>query len=221
MGRNHRTRERPQGHRLIRSHLVADKELNAALSQPKPRAFGIRRRLEPASETLILSLLKELQREEDIPAKVELRDKLHVTLLSARAVGKQMMRGLVAGYELGKKGNAVKSHAQANGYFEPLNPPILRGDVRIYQGYSLFVSLESAEIADEIKDIHSVLGSQGIKGFVKDEQKLGLHISLGAAKQSARMSATEQRHVRHVIEDRFLEAGVPSEIPLLGWEVYP
>ncbi len=217
MGRTNGTNTKPQAQRFIRSQLPPNRELQAALAHPRPRAFGIRRRLGPDCETALVAVLKQLQKDDDIPAKVELRDKLHVTLLSSRAVGRQMMRGLVAGYELGKKSRVVKNCAQNQKYAEPLS--VLRSDVRVYQGYSLYLAVESAEITDEITEIHQLLGAHGIKGFLKDEQKLGLHISLGAAKQSSRMSKTEQRHVEHVINDHLVE--LPIDIPLQGWEVYP
>ncbi len=221
MGRKNGAQVKPQAQRLIRSQLPSNRELNAALTHPRPRAFGIRRRVEPSYEAKILGILTQLQADEDIPEKVELRKSLHVTLLSARAVGRQMMRGLVAGYELGKKGNAVRSIAEDNGYFEQSDVHLAKDPVNVYQGYSLYLAVESDGIAQEVGEIHEVLGAHGVKGFLRDEQKLGLHISLGEAKQSRRLSKTEQRHVRHTIQEQLDAVLQSAEIPLLGWEVYP
>lgn len=218
MGRKNGNNTKPQRQRFIRGNLPANRELITALRHPAPKAFGIRRPLEEEQRGVFCGILNSLQEDEDIPPKLELRPSLHVTLLSARTLGRQMMRGIAAGYELGQRSKkAVKEKAEQGMHSHALE--VTRGEVRVYQGYSLYLQILSPEVEDEVADIEWALGKHGVKGFGKTNIEMGLHMSLGATKQSHRMSKTEQRHVIHVVEEKL----PPREEPLLlqGWQVYP
>lgn len=217
MGRKNGNSLQPGRNRFIRGNLPSDRELKAALGRPRSKAFGIRRPLEEGKQAVILGVLEALQSEDDIPAKLNVRKKHHVTLLSARAVGKRMMHGLVAGYELGQKSEEVKQQALQEPHSTELE--VFRGEARIYQGYSLFVPIISPEIEDEISAIHATLNRHGIPGFNNKGSAMGLHMSLGETKQSDRMSKTEQRHVTHIVEEKLPPIDQP--LSLQGWKVYP
>jgi len=208
MGRNTHPNRGP------RTDLRSDREIRRALRGDRPAAFGIRRLLERDSEDDILDVTFGMQGEGDLPRNVVLRDRLAVTLLSQKVISRQMARGVVIGYQLGRTGALIERSDGCSERDESLT--VALGDVRVFKDRVVYASVESAKIKEEINSIHAILGSIGIRGLAKTEKPYVPHVTLGTSEKGHAMSRTEQRHVVHMLEEE-----LPMQLTVEGWDIYP
>lgn len=200
-----------------RTSLVSNQEIRRAMRGDSPQAFGIRRVLGRESEDEITNLTFGMwgeNKDADIPEKVILRDSLSVTLLSQKVIGRQLARGVIAGYNLGRTSALVERSEACSERRESLEVGI--GDVRIFQGRILYAAILSEEINEEIDAIHAILGSVGLKGIAKTEKPFVPHLTLGDVGPGERLSHVEQKHIKEK-----LEVGLPQTAFVQPWDVYP
>jgi hypothetical protein len=197
-----------------RTSLVANREIRQAMRGTAPPAFGIRRMLDRESDDRITDVTFGLYATDDIPEKVRLRDRLSVTLLSQKVIGRQLARGVIAGYNLGRTSAMVERSEGCSERLESLE--IGLGDVRIFAGRVVYVAVLSHELEEEIDAIHGILGSIGIRGIAKKEKPFVPHMTLGEVEQGKALSRVEQKHV---IER--LSEDLPGIAQVDPWDVYP
>lgn len=198
----------------IRGNLMADREVRRAFRGHNTPPFGIRRTLTEDDAESVMGVTFPMQEAGDIPFKVTLRDRLAVTLLSQRVIGAQMMRGFVAAHSLDKARHTIATSEGCNGWRESVQAE--RGSVEIYNGRTIFAKIISPEVEAEIDEIHEALGRVGLKSISKKEKPFVPHMTLGETSKGNRLSNTEQRHVKHMLEDT-----LPFVLELEEWDVYP
>jgi hypothetical protein len=161
--------------------------------------------------------MHELQAADDIPGDVNLRGKLHATLLPKRVFGNQVLKGLVGGYNI--RGMSTKLKRQTEGSDE--EPVIAEASgVSVYKGKIINVKLICPEMEEERTNIAEVLGNLGLKGLHREKEEKILHMSLGQSKQG--LTPTEQRHVVHIVEEKIDEIyGMEQPLPFEPWQIYP
>ncbi|HVI60898.1 MAG TPA: hypothetical protein VM535_01935 [Candidatus Saccharimonadales bacterium] len=210
MGRKNRKAITPQ-----RCRLEAQREVRRTRNAAIPKAFGIRRPLERELSRTILSRMGELHAAGDLPESVELRRTMHATLFPHRAFGKQVLKGLAAGYHLGKLNSQLNSGDHGQGQTEAE-----MSGVNVYKGRVIYVKLDSPELEAERLHIAETMAAFGLRGLERAAQEATLHMTVGQSKKG--MSVTEQRHVRQVIHQE-IDQVHPQERPLTfeSWEIYP
>jgi hypothetical protein len=196
-----------------RADLPANRELRRALSAHRPKSFGIRRLLEDQDNIGLTAVWDGLQSAKDIPDTLEPRLEKGVTLLPKRVLGAQLTRGLVIGHRLGQAHTEFERDQQLNTIREPLVVEL--GRTAILRRKTVYVPVISEELEIERERLFHILEKAGFKGAHKSLSK-PLHITLGEA--SKPISLTEERHVRHSIDDTL---GDNQFVQLQEWETYP
>ena len=200
--------------RSPRSSLIANREIRAALRESTPPSFGVRRPLEENLENSIVDTLFALQEQSDIPENVLLRTNLAVTLLSQKTISRQLMRGVLVGYNLGRTSAQINRSSDCANRTEPLK--VKRGDIRVYNSRIIYAQIESDELCAEIEAIHRILGAAGIHGMARKEKLYVPHMTLGQTEKGEHISGTEIRHVEHVVDEL-----IPQDLELESWDIYP
>lgn len=197
-----------------RTDLVANREIRQALRGEAQPSFGIRRWLEEDSAEEVMNVTFAAQEAGDIPDKIELRDSLAVTLLSQKVVSRQLMRGLVIGYTLGKASASIDRSQACAGRYQ--STTINRGPVKVSEGRIIYVPVKSERVENEVEVIARALGSVGLRTQSKKRSLEVPHLTLGVAEQGERLSLTEERHVIQTLDEL-----VPETMQAEGWDVYP
>jgi hypothetical protein len=212
MGRRTQLRGGPRP----RSHLVPDQEIQRAIRRDVEPSFGIRRPLTEESAQAVGKVIFGLQEEADIPLypDVTLRDQLAVTIFSKRALGRKVMRGMAAGYTLGRMQARLGSHEACQESDDTLTVAV--EGIGVYQNRLIYADLADDPLADEIEAACEIVEGMGVKGMARGRQPFRPRLTLGAAERGRSISLTEQRHVVHT-----LEAAMPDVVTLQGWESYP
>lgn len=146
-----------------------------AIKADPPAAFGVRRQLAYTSAIPLLDRLYELQDSNDIPDNIRARDALHVTLLPKRKLDNQLRRGIVIGYEFGRKASALEHDLKER---TPGQVEIQLGRVMMLSKNShVGIQVKSETLEEEHRAVLSHLGNLGMRGALKDIP--ALHVSLG------------------------------------------
>lgn len=191
MGRKNHSQQIPQ---RARNSLPADRELRMALKSNPPESFGVRRRLAYESARPLIDTFYELQESNDIPDNIIARTALHVTLLPRRKLDAQLRRGIVIGYEFGRKASALEYDLKER---LPRQQEVQLGEVSFYNRRKyLGIQVESETLQQEHKAVLTRLGHLGLKGAFRDVP--ALHISLGDV--NGNLTRFEREHTREVLQ---------------------
>lgn len=191
MGRKNRSQQILQ---RARNNLPADRELRMALKSSPPGSFGVRRRLSYDSARPLLDTFYELQGSNDIPDNIIARNALHVTLLPRRKLDSQLKRGIVIGYEFGRRASALENDLKD---WSSPQQEVQLGDVLFYNKRKYVgIQVESEVLQREHREVLMRLGNLGLKGALKDIPSL--HISLGDV--IGNLTRFEREHTQEVLQ---------------------
>jgi hypothetical protein len=210
MGRNNYPNHGP------RTSLVADREIRQAMRGNSPAAFGIKRMLDfDSSEAVTEATFSKhvLEGGDVLPLKVELRDPLSVTLLSQKVIGRQLSRGRMAGFNLGKTRALLEKDQDCAGRTDQLKVDI--GDIKVYRGRIIYAELLSEQLEEEVVAIGGVLETLGLKGTSRHDMRVP-HLTLGETTKGQMLRVDEQDRI---IDE--LHAVMPVSAVVEPWFTYP
>lgn len=165
-------------HPRQRSRLPANQELIKALRSDTAKPFGIRRSLTFDSSRPLVETMVELQSDGEIPDTINVRNQLHVTLMPLHKLGAQLTRGIVIGYEFGRRSAATKIDLESEGAI-PL-PAVVGSPIHIKNRH-VGLKVESELLEREHDHVLVMMGRLGLRGAFKENPPL--HISLGDLQQ--------------------------------------
>jgi hypothetical protein len=175
------------------------------------KSFGIRRRFSTESAEPSIDLFTEMYNDGQLPAGIERRDSLHVTLLPRRRLDRQLRRGIILGYEFGKAVAATKQEIQDN----TQTPPYAKlGEIAVLKNRIIVHKIESVELQKEVEDTFALLGRFGLKGMMKE--RLPLHATLGQTTDL--ISQANQKYLERTLNEIM---PVGDEVILKELEIYP
>jgi len=203
---------------------MADREFRMAAKAERAEPFGVRRRLTFESQQPILETFQALIDDGVIDESIVPRTSLHVTEMPKINVSKQLSRGIVIGYEFGRK--SVRARQDIRSAF-PGQLTVRLGEAAIFKQGNIGYRVHSQELEEEYHDVRVMMGRIGVKGTMRDVEPL--HITCGNAPRGLRR--TEIFRTIDVMND-LLEgevAGgpaeqvlyVPEEVRLDPIEFYP
>lgn len=169
MTRKNHKRGLPQRHR----HPV-DRELLRAINAERPKPFGVRRLLDEESQLTLMDLFASMIDDRELPNVFVPRKRLHVTLMPESRVSRELYRGLVVGYEFGKKAKAIKS-GLAQVHPEKIEADL--GDSGIFRRRHVGYKILSPDLEREHRQTQIMMARAGIKGAFRDTPPL--HVTLG------------------------------------------
>lgn len=159
------------------------RELRVAAKAESFVPFGIRRRVAYESAAPIIEAFGALRDDGVIDERLEPRRALHVTEMPLTSIQKQVSRGIVVGYELGRR--SVKEKQRITSVFSnPIDVTI--GEADLFRGRHLGYRVHSEELEEEYRDIRLSLGGIGIKGTMRDV--VPLHLTCGTVQDHVRKS---------------------------------
>ncbi len=159
------------------------RELRMAAKSESFVPFGVRRRMAYESAAPIIEAFNVLRDDGVIDERLKPRQVLHVTEMPLTSIQKQVSRGIVAGYELGKR--SVKEKKRITSAFShPIE--VTLGEADLFRGRHLGYRVHSEELEEEYHDIRLSLGNIGIKGTMRDV--VPLHVTCGTADGHVRKS---------------------------------
>lgn len=190
--------------------------------------FGVRRRVAYESAAPIIEAFRLLRDDGVIDERLEPRQVLHVTEMPLTSVQKQVSRGIVVGYELGKR--SVKEKRRITSVFsKPVE--VTLGEAELFKGRHLGYRVHSEELEEEYRDIRLSLGNIGIKGTMRDVAPL--HVTCCTADEHVRRSDLRRaiKVLNEIRTDESVGMGVgdceaenlhvPTRIVLEPVEFYP
>jgi hypothetical protein len=177
------------------------------------KSFGLRRAVDEVAGRRIMLAMRELQAEGDIPESVRLSRRLYVNLLPHQFIGKQMVRGLLAGYNLAHLGQQLQAP-------HDIFPEADMVRVDTPKSQHIAIRLHSPELDQERMEIADAIAPLGLRGIYKLIRENDLRIIVGHTND--KFSPTEQRHIQQTAEEAVEEA-YGFEVPLAFTELqaYP
>lgn len=192
-----------------RSGLKANKESRRHIND---NIFGAHRLLSDKSSAELHELLKNLQAEDDIPASVELKPSLRVTLLERNNLKRSLMHGIIGGYHLGR---ALAELEKGAGLTKNENIRVDLGKICLMdkRNNSITVSVSDNSVVEaEHQAIVGILSDMGLRGL--NDHAFKPHITLANCRRP--MTMTEKKHVQHVLVDV-----LPKQVMLLPLDFTP
>lgn len=207
-----------------RSRRVSDRELRMAAKSPPPTPFGIRRRLTYESSQPILQTVQVLIKDGMLPETIIPRNSLHVTEMPKTNIEKQLGRGIVIGYEFGRKRVAVKNSLKED-FSDQL--VVSLGSAAIFKQGNLGYRVHSEELELEYYHVRKMMGRTGLKGTMRDVEPL--HITCGDSRKHLRKLDLYQAidTMNEVLQGGMEEKAsgeimyIPKEVTLDPIEFYP
>lgn len=152
----------------------ARREVRMAAKSKTSETFGVRRRLSHDSQIPMIECFAGLIYDKQVPDTVAQRYSLHVTEMPKTNMDKQVQRGIVIGYELGRRAVAAK-HQIVHNY--PQQIDVRLGEANIFKGRHIGFRVESEEMEIEYAAVRQMVSELGIKGTMRDVEPL--HITMG------------------------------------------
>jgi hypothetical protein len=160
-----------------RSRHASNRELRMAAKSEAPETFGIRRCLTRESQVPILQIFRRLILDGEIPDTVVPRPSLHVTEMPKTKLDVQLRRGIVVGYEFGRKAAGIKHEIEED---FPRHLPIQLSDAAIFKHRNIGFRVESEALEIEYYGVREMMGRIGVKGTMRDVEPL--HVTCGETK---------------------------------------
>lgn len=187
-----------------RTKRVSNRELRmAAKSEKPPATFGIRRRLTFESQSPILSSFRNLLKDNEIPDTVIPRLTLHVTEMPKTKLDIQLSRGIVLGYEFGRRAVAIQHAIKED---SPDQVDVSLGDAAIFKGGALGYRVISEQLEEEYYGVREMVGRLGVKGTMRDVEPL--HVTCGDVRR--RLTRYEVFHALDAMNGVLTEQPDPS-----------
>lgn len=212
MGRKHAPAELPQ-----RSRKAACREQRRNGPAPESGTLGISRNLERGSSLMITTALHQLRNEGELPESLSLVGQMKVDLLSARQVGNQVLKGLVAGYRLGQMSSRVQSLAEGNNLKDE-SAEIY--DIRVNPDGQMFALLQSDTLEAERQSIAHVAAGFGVKGLHRGIRETKLRMTVGHVQGALNLSLRQEIET---VALQTIDQINPLEIPMnfSPWVISP
>ncbi len=180
--------------------------------QPKP--FGIRRWVEYQDDQHIRDRFYDLLIDDDQLADlIDPRTKLQLTVMRKRTLNSQLARGLIVGYEFGKKQTEVKNKITRD---SPEGMSVHYIEPRVIKhGRALVLAVGGEDLAAEVRNTQKAMASIGLKGALRSDGNKP-HITLGESEHP--MTMIEKKRAIDATREILPEG---ASIALGGLDFYP
>lgn len=199
-----------------RTSLIANREVRQAMRGNAAAAFGIRRMLDRESSNSVVKVAASLKNNEDdqiLPAKLELRDDLSITLLSERVVRRQLTRGRIMGFHFMDAAHMLEQETGCQDRSQ--SAMVTMGDLKVHNGEVVYVEALSVQLEEEVFAIEGVMAELGLLSTSRKDIRVP-HLTIGQTVPGQKLSFFEQ----DAIIDS-LQPVLPDMVIAEPWESYP